>query len=63
MDNGERDAAQATRALLQLAKSIAESVLGQASEETVREVFGRLCCEVDARGDVEPTRELAATRH
>ena len=63
MDNGERDAAQATRALLQLAKSIAESVLGQASEETVREVFGRLCYEVDSRTVGVSAPESAATWH
>lgn len=42
-------AAQATRALLQLARDIAVGVLGSAEEGTVREVFARLCYEADAR--------------
>ncbi|CUJ29835.1 hypothetical protein [Achromobacter ruhlandii] len=48
-------AAQATRALLQLARDIAVGVLGSAEEGTVREVFARLCYEADTRGctDIE----------
>lgn len=42
-------AAQATRALLQLARDIAVGVLGSAEEGTVREVFARLCYEADTR--------------
>ena len=51
-------AAQATRALLQLARNIAEGVLGSAAEETVREVFARLCYETDMRE--EPTAAAPA---
>lgn len=42
-------AAQATRALLQLARDIAVGVLSSAEEGTVREVFARLCYEADVR--------------
>lgn len=48
--DGENPAAQATRALLQLARDIAVGVLGSADAETVREVFARLCYEADVRG-------------
>lgn len=48
-------AAQATRALLQLARDIAVGVLGSAEEGTVREVFARLCYETDTRA---PTAEM-----
>lgn len=56
-------AAQATRALLQLARDIAVGVLGSAEEGTVREVFARLCYETDARAEGEPGPASAATRH
>lgn len=56
-------AAQTTRALLRLARDIADGVLGNAAEETVREVFARLCYEADARAEVEPPLLIAPTRH
>ncbi|WP_238912513.1 hypothetical protein [Achromobacter xylosoxidans] len=56
-------AAQATRALLQLARDIAVGVLGSAEEGTVREVFARLCYEADVRSEGEPGPASAATRH
>jgi len=59
----EDGAAQATLALLQLAKELADNAFGQAEEATVREVFMRLCYETDARMDTEPGRELTVTRH
>ncbi|CAB3660269.1 hypothetical protein LMG26696_03333 [Achromobacter pulmonis] len=49
--DGENPAAQATRALLQLARDIAVGVLGSADAETVREVFARLCYEADTRAN------------
>jgi|GEM_PF-5608860 len=59
----EDGAAQATLALLKLAKEIANNTFGQAEEATVREVFMRLCYETDARLDAVLDHELAITRH
>lgn len=57
MANGERgNAAQATLALLKLAKEIADHVVGDADHATVRAVFDRLCLETDDRTEVEPAR-------
>lgn len=60
---GKGDAAQATMALLKLAKEIADGVVGEADEATVREVFGRLCFEVDTRTAGGPASEAAGTIH
>lgn len=52
MDVREKgDAAQATMALLKLAKEIADGVVGDADQATVRAVFDRLCMETDDRAD------------
>lgn len=51
----EDGAAQATLALLKLAKGIADTVVGDADEATVRAVFDRLCLEKDCRSDEAPT--------
>lgn len=52
MDVGEKDdAAQATMALLKRAKEIADRVVGDADQATVRAVFDRLCMETDDRAD------------
>lgn len=59
----EDGAAQATLALLKLAKEIADNAFGQAEEATVREVFMRLCYETDARMDAESGCNLAITQH
>ena len=48
---GKGQAAQATLALLKLAKEIADHVLGDADQATVRAVFDRLCMETDDRSD------------
>lgn len=48
------DAAQATLALLKIAKGLADSVVGDADQATVRAVFDRLCMETDCRADTEP---------
>ena len=59
----EDGAAQATLALLKLAKDIADNALGHAEEATVREVFMRLCYETDARMDAESRCDWAITQH
>lgn len=59
----EDGAAQATLALLKLAKEIADAVVGDADQATVRAVFDRLCLESDTRLDVEPVSGVPATRH
>lgn len=59
----EDGAAQATLALLKIAKEIADNAFGTAEEATVREVFSQLCYESDARRAEEPDRELDSTRH
>lgn len=56
-------AAQATMALLKLAKEIADGVVGDADQATVRAVFERLCMETDDRADAEPARSAPATLH
>lgn len=49
---GEKgSAAQATMALLKLAKEIADGVVGEADQATVRAVFDRLCLESDDRAE------------
>ena len=48
MDDG---AAQATLALLKIAKGLADSVVGDADQATVRAVFDRLCYEADFRSE------------
>lgn len=58
---GNGDAAQATMALLKLAKEIADGVVGDADQATVRAVFDRLCLETDitaARGEVAADQGL-----
>lgn len=61
---GERgSAAQATMALLKLAKEIADTVVGDADQATVRAVFDRLCMESDLRSDSEASTGAAATVH
>jgi hypothetical protein len=59
----EDGAAQATLALLKLAKEIADAVVGDADQATVRAVFDRLCLESDTRLDVEPVSGVPATCH
>jgi flavoprotein len=59
----EDGAAQATLALLKIAKGIADTVVGDADQATVRAVFDRLCLESDTRLDVEPVSGVSATRH
>jgi len=49
----EDGAAQATLALLKIAKGIADTVVGDADQATVRAVFDRLCLEIDCRADLE----------
>ncbi|MDQ6212341.1 hypothetical protein [Achromobacter insolitus] len=64
MANRERgNAAQVTTALLKLAKEIADGVVGDADQATVRAVFERLCLETDDRADAEPGRAAPATLH
>ncbi len=64
MANGERgNAAQVTTALLKLAKEIADGVIGDADQATVRAVFERLCLETDMGSEPEPPRPTAATLH
>jgi len=61
---GERgSAAQATMALLKLAKEIADSVVGEADQATVRAVFERLCMETDDLAGAEPAPASSATMH
>lgn len=61
---GEKgSAAQATMALLKLAKEIADQVVGDADQTTVRAVFDRLCLETDDRADAEPGRAAPAMLH
>lgn len=61
---GEKgSAAQATKALLKLAKEIADGVVGDADEATVRAVFERLCLETDMGAEPEPPGPAAATLH
>ena len=61
---GEKgSAAQATMALLKLAKEIADQVVGDADQTTVRAVFDRLCLETDDRADTESGRAAPATFH
>lgn len=59
----EDGAAQATLALLKIAKGIADTVVGDADQATVRAVFDRLCLETDCRGETEPARAAPATLH
>lgn len=49
----EDGAAQATLALLKIAKGIADTVVGDADQATVCAVFDRLCLETDCRADLE----------
>lgn len=60
MDDG---AAQATLALLKLAKEIADGVVGDADSATLRAVFERLCIEVDARTEGETLATTPAALH
>jgi len=60
----EDGAAQATLALLKIAKELADSVVGDADQATVRSVFDRLCYEADFRSDcVEPETAQPGTFH
>ncbi|MCD0496912.1 hypothetical protein LP085_08645 [Achromobacter sp. MY14] len=59
----EDGAAQATLALLKLAKEIADAVVGDADQATVRAVFDRLCLETDYRADTEPPPVAATGVH
>ncbi|HCW18793.1 hypothetical protein [Achromobacter sp.] len=59
----EDGAAQATLALLKIAKRIADCVVGEADQATVRAVFDRLCLETDCRADTEAPPEEAAAVH
>jgi hypothetical protein len=64
MDVREKgDAAQATMALLKLAKEIADGVVGDADQATVRAVFDRLCMETDDRADAGPAPMTSASVH
>ena len=64
MANGERgNAAQVTTALLKLAKEIADGVVGDADQATVRAVFERLCLETDMGAEPGPPGPTAATLH
>ena len=61
---GEKgNAAQATMAVLKLAKEIADGAVGEADQATVRAVFERLCVETDDRAGVEPTQTAPAGLH
>ncbi|CAB3862946.1 hypothetical protein LMG26858_02317 [Achromobacter anxifer] len=60
---GKGDAAQATMALLKLAKEIADHVVGDADQATVRAVFDRLCMETDDRAGVGPAPAAPASMH
>ncbi|EHK65272.1 hypothetical protein [Achromobacter arsenitoxydans] len=61
---GERGRAErATQALLKLAKEIADSVIGEADQATVRAVFDRLCMETDTGPDLEPAAQQTTTYH
>jgi len=59
----EDGAAQATLALLKIAKGIADRVVGDADQATVRAVFDRLCLETDCRADTEPPLVGASAVH
>lgn len=60
----EDRAAQTTLTLLKIAKELAESVVGDADQATVRAVFDRLCYEADFRSDcVEPETAQPGTFH
>ena len=61
---GERGRpAQATVALLKLAKEIADHVVGDADHATVRAVFDRLCLETDVCPETGPMRVAPGTLH
>jgi hypothetical protein len=59
----EGGAAQATLALLKLAKEIAEAVVADPDQATVRSVFDRLCLETDCLSDTEPVRDCNGLIH
>lgn len=59
----EDGAAQATLALLKAAKELANAVVGDADQATVRAVFDRLCLETDCRADTEPPPVAASAIH
>lgn len=59
----EDGAAQATLALLKIAKGIADTVVGDADQATVRAVFDRLCLETDCRADSEAASVAASAVH
>lgn len=61
--NGKSGAAQATLALLKIAKGIADCVVGDADQATVRAVFDRLCLETDCRADTEAPPVEATAVH
>ncbi|WP_258129215.1 hypothetical protein [Achromobacter anxifer] len=50
-------------ALLKVAKEIADNVVGEADQATVRAVFDRLCMETDDRADGEPPPAASASLH
>jgi hypothetical protein len=59
----EDGAAQTTLALLKLAKEIADAVVGDGDQATVRAVFDRLCMEVDARTEGETLATTPVALH
>lgn len=59
----EDGAAQATLALLKIAKELADSVVGDADQATVRAVFDRLCLEADYRADSDTPPVAGAAVH
>lgn len=59
----EDGAAQATLALLKIAKELADAVVGDADQATVRAVFDRLCMETDAHAEGETSPATSATVH
>lgn len=59
----EDGAAQTTLALLKIAKGIADTVVGDADQATVRAVFDRLCMETDVREEMDDTLPPPAPMH
>lgn len=60
---GQGRAAQATMALLKLAKEIADAVVGDADQATVRAVFDRLCLETDMGPEPDAEAQPSASLH
>ncbi|CAB3916093.1 hypothetical protein LMG1861_05090 [Achromobacter piechaudii] len=59
----EDGAAQATLALLKIAKGIADTVVGDADLATVRAVLDRLSMETAVRAESEPTQTPSIKVH